>query len=290
MAKIDIKQDVTNRIIEQLETGVAPWRKGWANGANAALPVRATGQAYRGINVILLGMQALAKGYKNPVWMTFKQAQKEGGCVRKGEKACRVVYSELMKKEDKETGETKTFFFERYYSVFNVEQIEGLPADRYAIAEAPKVNEDSRDAELDQFIAATGAEINTGGNRAFYMPSTDQITMPEFAQFKGATPYYTTLAHELVHWTGATHRLDRELTMERKGYAFEELVAELGACFTLAAKERSIEIDNSAAYINSWLRALKGDKKFIFDAASKAAKASEYLDELATGEIKYQAA
>jgi antirestriction protein ArdC len=248
------------------------------------LPLRHNGVAYRGVNVIALWMQAMAKGYAAPVWMTFKQAIDLGGCVRKGEKGSLTVYADSITRTetDEQTGEESPheIHYMKGYTVFNVEQIDGLPAHYYT-RPAPRICVLQRIERAEGFFAATRADIRHGGDRAYYASSTDHIQMPPFEAFRDAESYYATLAHEGTHWTKSPNRLDREFGRKRwgdEGYAMEELVAELGAAFLCADLELTPELrDDHASYLNNWLKVLKGDKRAIFTAASHAQRAADFL-------------
>lgn len=278
MAKFDVYQTITDSVIAALSEGTAPWRKGWIASASRDVPMRACGKPYRGINVLLLWLSAMAKGYENPVWMTFKQAQAEGGCVRKGEKGTMVTFFRMFDAKDKATGDDKKIPVIRSYTVFNVEQIDGLGDKRLA----KPVDTGARSiASLEAFFAATKATVRTEGNSACYIPSLDIIKMPPIKQFLSAENYYGTLAHEVAHWTGHESRLNRVLSQKREEYAFEELVAELSAAFTTATLGIPMGLDQTAAYIGSWLRALQNDTKFVFQSASAAQKATDHILELA---------
>lgn len=284
--KQDVYERVTNTILADLEKGVRPWFKPW-NAEHAAgritRPLRANGQPYRGINVLMLWGAACECGYAAPIWMTFKQAQELGGHVRKGEKGNLVVYANtITKTETGENGEEqeRDIPFMKGYTVFNVEQVEGLPAHFYALAERP-ADPVARIEAAERFFAATGADIRHGGNQAFYSPTEDRIQMPPFEAFREAEAYYATLAHEMTHWTKGKGRLDRDFGRKRfgdAGYAMEELVAELGAAFVCADLEISPEPRaEHAAYIDHWLKVLKADKRAIFSAAAHAQRAADYL-------------
>jgi antirestriction protein ArdC len=238
----DVYSKVTDRIISDLEQGIRPWMKPW-NAEHAAgritKPLRHNGTPYRGMNILLLRGEAMTKGYAAPIWMTYKQAQELGGNVRKGEHGTLVVYANtLSKTEMNEQGEDveREIPFMKGYTVFNVEQVDGLPAHYQAEPENP-LPLSERIAHADQFITATGASIQHDGNSAFYAPSRDTIQLPPFEAFKDKESYYATGLHELTHWTKAKHRLDRDFSAKRFGdscYAREELVAELGAAFLCA--------------------------------------------------------
>ncbi len=279
----DIYQTVTNRIVAALESGVRPWMQPWGSGATARRPLRVTGQPYRGINTVLLWMETQEKGYASPYWMTYRQAQERGGQVRKGERSTIVVYAGAIERtEEGENGEEveRKIPFLKSYCVFNADQIEDLP-ERYRgrpVIETPKKERIER---ADAFFAATKADIREGGNRAFYSPAADFIQMPPFDAFVSAEAHATTLAHELIHWTKAPDRLDRSFGVSRFGneaYSAEEVVAELGSAYVAADLDLEIEPrDDHAAYIESWLRAMKRDKRFIFQAAAHAQRAADFL-------------
>lgn len=283
----DIYTCITHQIIKSLEAGVKPWTQPW-NASHAAGPVsrplRHSGETYSGINVLVLWATAMERGYAAPIWMTFKQALELGGAVRKGEKGSPVVYAGSLSRteQDDKTGEDvdRTIPFLKSYTVFNIEQIDGLPAHYYAPAIETK-NPDERVANADAFFRETGADVRHGGNSAYYSPGHDFVQMPDFASFRSAQDYYATLAHECTHWTRHKSRLDRSFDQKRfgdAGYAREELVAELGAAFLcadlgLALKDR----DDHAAYIGHWLGVLREDKRAIFQAAAHAQRATDYL-------------
>ena len=266
MSKYD---DVTKQIAAQLKAGTKPWIKPF-NGGGSFLPLRSTGQHYRGINILLLWLQDRSR----PHWMTYNQAKNLGGQVRRNEKSTRILWSAPV--ENEQTGETYQGF--RWYSVFNVDQIDGLPDMYY-----PKMigfdNPDKPIAAIDGFFANTQSTVVVGSQRgAFYMPSKDRIEMPTFSDFRSGVDYYSTLAHEHVHWTGHKSRLDRSMSSKRTEYAFEELIAEMGAAFLMAhlGLEPTVRPDHTD-YLANWLQALSNDSKFIFQAASAATKAVDYM-------------
>lgn len=285
--KTDLYQRVTDSIVKSLETGVRPWMKPW-NGEHAAgritRPLRSNGIPYQGINVLMLWGAAMEKGYAAPIWLTFKQAQTLGGMVRKCEQGSLVVYASTFSRTeaDATTGEEqeRNIPFLKGYTVFNAEQIDGLPAHFLAPA-APRLDPVQRIGRAETFFAATGASVRHGGNQAFYRISEDHVQMPFFETFRDAESYYATLAHELTHWTRHPSRLDRDFGRKRfgdEGYAMEELVAELGAAFTCADLDLTPEPrPDHAAYIGNWLTVLKNDKRAIFTAASHAQRAADFL-------------
>jgi antirestriction protein ArdC len=284
--RLDIYTRVTDRIVADLEKGVRPWSKPW-NAEHAAgritRPLRHNGQPYRGINVLVLWIEAEAKGYAAPIWLTFRQAKELNAFVRKGEHGSPVVYSSsITKKEEDENGaeaETEIHFL-KDYTVFNVEQIDGLPAHFYARAEPPKEHL-QRIEQAEAFAANTKADIRYGGDRAYYAQGEDFIRLPPFETFRDAESHAATLVHELTHWTKHASRLSRSFDQKRwgdEGYAMEELVAELGAAFVCADLCITPETrDDHAAYIGHWLKVLKDDKRAVFAAAAHAQRAADFL-------------
>lgn len=282
----DVYERVTTRIISDLEKGVRPWLKPWSvehAAGRITRPLRHNGTPYRGINVLLLWGEAMAKGYAAPLWMTYKQALELKAQVRKGEHGSLVVYADkITKTGTDEAGESteREIRFMKGYTVFNVEQIDGLPEHYYARPVNP-LPASERDALADRFISATGADLRHGGNQAFYAPSRDLIQLPPFEAFRDKESYYATALHELTHWTRHPSRLDRDFGRQRfgdQGYAREELVAELGAAFLCADLGITPDIrDDHAAYLGHWLTVLKSDKRAIFQAAAHAQRAADYL-------------
>jgi antirestriction protein ArdC len=287
--KQDVYQRVTDKIVADLEKGELTWVKPWNSGnmdGKVVRPLRHNGVPYSGINVLMLWGAAVESSFSSPFWMTFKQAQELGAHVRKGEKGSLVVYANtITRTEEGEDGseEERTIPFMKGYTVFNVEQIEGLPAHYHAKAEAA-IDPAQRNAQAEAFFAATGATVRQGGNSAHYSGGTDHVQMPVFESFRSPEAYYATLAHELTHWTKHETRLARDFGRKRwgdEGYAKEELVAELGAAFLCADLGLTPEPGmDHAAYIQSWLKVLKDDKRAIFAAASHAQKAADYLHSL----------
>ena len=280
---MDVCEKVTQAVVRLLEQGVKPWTQPWSVGGGGALPLRHTGDGYRGINVLILWGQAQEAGYTSPYWMTYRQAQLEGGQVRKGERSTHVVYYGTSVKEAETTGgdaESKVFRFLRTFNVFNAEQIDRLP-ERYYRRLVVALPAAERIPALEAFVAKTGAGVCYGGGRAYYRLDQDYIQMPEVSAFRDAELFYATLNHELTHWTRHPSRLDRDLGRKSwgdAGYAAEELVAELGAAFLGAELGlRPDHIENHASYIASWLKVLQNDRRFIFTAAAKAQQAADYL-------------
>ncbi len=286
-AKRDIYQAITDKIIADLERGVRPWHLPWTGGnAPSSRPLRANGIPYQGINVVLLWIEASLKGYASPTWMTFKQAQAVGACVRKGEKGSMVVYANaiIRTETDAGTGEDseRRIPFLKSYTVFNVAQIDGLRPMPPTPETADRLSEADRMKSVDAFFAMVGADVRHGGTRAFYAPSLDAIAMPPFAAFESPGSYYATLGHEHIHWTGHSRRLDRleKAPKASEPYAREELVAELGAAFLCADLGVSDEPrEDHASYLASWLKVLREDKRAIVTAASAAQRAVNFLHE-----------
>jgi antirestriction protein ArdC len=289
--RADVYARITDRIVADLERGVRPWVRPW-NAANAAgrvtRPLRSNGMPYQGINVVLLWSEAVSRGFASSTWMTFKQSLELGGHIRKGETGTMVVYAnKIIKTETDDKGDDveRTVPFLRSYTVFCVDQIDGLP-DQYYTSVAPSTPPERRLAHADAFFANTGATIRHGGDKAYYAPSLDLIQMPTFESFRDAESYTATLAHECVHWTAPAHRVNRDLSRyakDRSERAREELIAELGACFLSADLGVVPELEpraDHASYLASWLEVLSNDKRFIFSAAAHAQRAVTYLHDL----------
>ncbi len=290
--KQDIYSRITNQIVSHLEKGVRPWVRPW-NAEHAAgritRPLRHNGKPYSGINVLSLWASALAQNFAAPIWMTFKQASELDAHIRKGEKGSLVVYADSIKRTetDEKTGDEidREIPFLKGYTVFNVEQISGLPEVYYAKL-APTLDPVARIEHVEGFFAALGATIRHGGNRAFYSIPADAIHMPPFESFEDADSYYATLAHECTHWTGSKTRLDRDFGGHRfgsEGYAVEELIAEFGAAFLCADLELALEPrEDHASYIAIWLKVLAADTRAVFTAAAHAQRAAEFIHRRAT--------
>jgi antirestriction protein ArdC len=278
-------QLVTDRIIAMLETGVRPWSQPWA-ASGGGRPLRFDGKPYRGMNVLNLWAAGMSRGFVSRHWMTYKKASELGAQVRKGAKSEYAFYvGAINRTEQNKAGEEidRTIPFLKAYNVFNTDEIDGLPAQYGVVAPLVVLDDAARIAACDRWIAGTGANIVHGGGRAFYQPSADLIRLPEFSSFDSACRYYSTAFHELAHWSGAEKRLDRlkGKIFGSPEYAFEELVAELSAsylCADLAVNGEPRE--DHAAYLASWLKALRDDSRNIFRAASYAEKACTYLHDL----------
>lgn len=285
--RADIYSRVTAQIIADLEKGVRPWVKPWhADHAAGRItrPLRHNGQPYSGINILMLWTAAVAGGHAAPIWMTFRQAKELGAGVRKGEKGSPVVYASTISRTDvdDDTGEETAHDipFMKAYTVFNVEQIDGLPEHYYA-RPAPRFDAPARIDRAETYFAALDADIRHGGTQAYYAVGPDYVQMPPFEAFRDPESYYATLAHECTHWTRHPNRLERAFGRKRwgdEGYAMEELVAELGATFLSADLDLTPDIrEDHAAYIGSWLKVLQNDKRAIFTAAAHAQRAVDFL-------------
>ena len=290
----DIYTRITSKIIADLEQDVRPWMKPW-NAEHSAgritRPLRHNGQPYNGINILVLWSTAVTRGYSAPIWMTYRQARELGGHVRKGEQGELIVYAnKLVRTEENDQGEEiqQAIPFLKGYTVFNVEQVDGLPSHYYQLAE-PVLDPVERIEYAETFFSTTGAAIHHGGNQAYYAINPDHIQMPPFESFKDAESYYATLAHEVTHWTRHPSRLDRDLGRKRwgdEGYAREELVAELGSAFLSADLGLALAIrDDHSSYIDSWLKVLEKDNRAIFQASAHAQRAADYLHALQCSEV-----
>ncbi|MFG6084175.1 ArdC family protein [Paracoccus litorisediminis] len=254
----DLYQQVTDSIIASLAAGSPAWRKPWTGERKAAqMPLRGNGEAYRGINVLMLWLAASAQGYGSAYWFTYKQAEAAGGQVRKGEKSATVVKYGTLAREDEDSGAEKRIPFLKSYRVFNADQIDGLPEEFHASAAEPIRDLGTKpDPRLEAFFAATGADIRvTDELQAYYDPQADYIHMPPISSFYDAAGFYGTLAHEACHWSGHGNRLDRRGRFAaRQAYAFEELIAEIGNCMLCAQLGLTPDFGHSAAYLEGWLR------------------------------------
>ena len=265
----DIYQEITNRMIHEMENGIIPWMCPW-QAAGAAIS-HTTGKPYSLLNQMLLGRAG--------EYLTYKQVQQEGGYVRKGEKAHMVVFWKWIDKEDEETGEEKEIPLLRYYNVFHLDQCEGLKAKHTKPLPQGVEPNAAAQAIIDDYTAREGVTLeHQEGDRAFYRPSTDSIVLPMREQFAETAEYYSCAFHEMTHSTGHAKRLDRlEKTafFGSDAYSKEELIAEIGAAALVnhAGLETAKSFKNNAAYVQNWLQVLKNDKRCIVSAAGKAEKA-----------------
>lgn len=276
MAKLDVYDIITKKVIDRLEAGVVPWKMEW--DASLGVPRNIEGRPYRGVNVFLLHATALEMGYQDHVWMTYKQAAAKGGQVRKGEEATVVIFWSIIEKETDE-GEIEQRFILRYYNVFNVAQVDGIEVEK-----PETVGEVAPLPTAEDLVALykDAPRIVHGGTRAVYRPSQDKVEVPKRENFVSSEAYYSTLFHELIHSTGHETRLSRPSvqapTFGSEAYSKEELLAEMGSAFLCAMSGISpAVIDNQTAYISSWLSVLKDDKKMVIHAAGGAQRAVDYI-------------
>ena len=262
----DLYASVTERVIAALESGAPPWIAPWSNHGSSLPANFLSGRPYHGINVLLLYGQALAQGYGHSQWLTFRQASELGGRVRKGERGTQIVFFKWLEVDGgvSPDGEMqgRVVPLLRTFTVFNVEQVDGIAPTRPV---EPAWLPEERAEDL---ILRSGAEIRYGGNRACYSPTEDLIRLPPRAWFGDADGYYATALHELTHWTGHPNRCDRPLGKRfgLEAYAFEELVAEMGAAFLCAHCGVRARLEH-ASYIDGWLQALRGDKRLILNSS-----------------------
>ena len=282
----DLYQEITDKIIAQMEQGRLPWVQPWESSHAACavgLPVNASTQRhYSGINILILWGAVFDREFTSQSWLTFKQAKALGGTVRKGEHGQVVCYADRFTPQSGreqarvEGREPQAIPFLKRYRVFNIDQCDGLPED--IMANPQPLPERDIIPRAEKLAKASGADIRHGGNKAFYSPSLDYIQLPPQPAFTDQINFYRTLFHELSHQTGHPSRLDRDQTgsFGSKAYAREELVAEMGSAFICAALN-IVPTVRHADYLASWLGVLKEDKRAIFRAASQAGAAAEYL-------------
>jgi antirestriction protein ArdC len=275
----DAYQLITDRLITILETGAAPWRKPWNYGSERGPLNLVSRKHYQGINCFLLACTA----FSSPYWLTYKQAQDLGGNVRRGEKGSTVIFWKIYEKDDPQTEDGKKRLpLLRYYTVFNVEQYDGLtappPEDSTWKAHDPIVA-----AETVILAMPNPPVIEKGGARACYSPSRDLVRVPDLFRFDHPEDYYGTMFHELAHSIGHKTRLDREGISGQHffgdaEYSREELVAEVAAAFLCGhCGVENVTLDNSASYLQSWIKTLRGDKKLAVVAAAQTQKAADYI-------------
>lgn len=292
-ARHDIHQEITNNIITLLDqVDMNDYEPPFANLAALGIPENPiTKNQYQGVNILALWFNQKTKSLTSNKWASFKQWQQVGASVKKGEKGSRIIfYKTLIKDQENAQGESEDVRIPmlRQYTVFNAAQVEGFEdQDQKHLPEKDNVD---RNALIDEFCKSTGADIRSEESEAYYSPLGDYINMPDTALFhdtkhaSATENYYSTLLHELTHWTGGKKRLYRKKDPSKKhieNYAFEELIAELGAAFLCAQHNiKQTQPKDHALYIKSWLSALRGDKTLIFKASAQAAKSTTYLNEL----------
>jgi antirestriction protein ArdC len=274
--KKDIAAAVTDRIVEAMEKGIVPWRKPWSAGQNAPTSL-STGKTYRGINYMILEMVSGLEGYENNLWGTYRQFQKMGGQVQKGEKGTTIILWKKIEKVD-ESGEQKSFAMMSTFTVFNIAQTDVEVPAKYIFADRTAVPVlEGIEQAMNYPNGPTVRHLEQDG--AYYNWSTDTITLPKVDQFNSANDYANTALHEISHSTGHTSRLNRDL--ENKfgcdQYAEEELVAEIGSAMLATALNIDVDWNQSAAYLGSWLKVLKSDRSLIITAAKEAQKIIDHV-------------
>ena len=281
--------EVTNRIIAELEEGRVPWVQPWdAARCPVTMPHNGlTGRIYSGINVLILWAAGIGGGYSSQRWLTYKQAEKAGGNVKRGEKGTVICYADRFTPKDEaqkarsEDRDARTVAFLKRFTVFNLDQCEGLPIEAGV---APSVPDPVMTRiEADRIIKLSGADFRIGGREAYYAPAEDFVMVPPQVAFPDPINWYRTALHELGHWTGHPSRLNRDQSGRYRSskYGREELVAEMTSAFVCASLGIAPSVRH-ADYIGAWLAVLREDEKAIFRAASAASKAADYL--LAFGE------
>lgn len=294
--RASLYDEVTANIIEQLEAGVFPWVRPWSKAkASLGLPRNAVSKRpYSGINILVLWGAVIEGGYASQDWLTFRQAQAAGGCVRKGERGRTVFYADRFTPKDEreqvETGEAaRSIPFLKRFTVFNAAQCDGLPEG--LVSQPAPLPERELHQSAEKLISATGADFRMGGAKAYYSPASDFVMVPPQPAFHHQIDYYRTALHELGHWTGHRSRLDRDQTggFGSAAYAREELVAELASAFLCAMLGIEPTVRH-ADYLGSWLTVLRADNRAIFKAASQASKAAEHLLQCAASAPMEQAA
>ena len=295
MDKKSVYDIITEKIIEQIESGTPPWKAGWIYKHYNGFIKR----EYQGINQLLLSWDMQEKGYTAPVWFSFKQIQQLGGSIRRGAKSSMVVFSKVVNEnkndEDKkdnlevfdenegEAKKPKTFFMMRYYRVFNLDDVEGIDKSKYV--NLGNVKKEKPENIVSGMIK-DGLNIQYTGVQPCYIPSWDTVQIPDIGIFKSTEEYYSSLFHEITHATGHESRLKRAGvsnidTGDKHQYSYEELIAEIGAAFLMAETGLRINYKNTSAYVKGWSEFLKENKKAIFQASAEARKAVQYVLEKA---------
>lgn len=288
--KRDVKAEVNDRLVKCIENGVIPWRKPWISDPCAGDPCNfITDKEYRGVNFMLCDATAIECGYSSKYWGTYKQWSEKGFQVRKGEKSTEIVYWNWFDKKpanagdtgenckgESEEGATERIAFMKTYYVFNAHQVDGEGIEQYLVnPNAEKRKQEWSDIRLAESVAsATGCPVRHAGNQAYYQHSTRSITMPAKEKFECAADYYATLFHELGHWSeyeSGFSKLDRESRL----YALAELYAEVTGCYVCGSLGIPNDLNNSASYLESWLRGLKAKPGLIISVAQWASKGAD---------------
>jgi len=274
----DLYQEVTDRIVTAIEAGTPPWVKPWS--VSDFRPRNAkTNRPYRGVNNVLLALEADLRGFADPRWLTFRQAIEIGARIRGGERGTTVVFYKLTKlpeeSQDRQELQYRTVPLLRSFTVFNVAQVNGLPESLTQPSEPAAWNAHT---EAEALLFDSGAEIHHGGTEAYYQRAKDVIHLPPKSAFADQGAYYATALHELIHWTGHESRCNRDLGSRfgDNAYAVEELIAELGSAFLCAHCRLDGQLQHPA-YLRAWLQVLKADKRAIFTASAKAQAGADYV-------------
>ena len=284
----DLYSTVTNRIIAALEQGTPPWKCPWQKDTSSVPRNLVSGKPYRGVNFIMLSIEAMAATHADSRWLTFRQANQLGAHIRKGEHGVQIVFYKLHERDGQNRADSdaadchdtkRVIPLLKSYTVFNASQVDGLP-ERLQLPPTPSMWQPLDAAE--SLLSASGATIKHCGNRAFYRPVDDTIQLPPKEAFPMPSAYYGTALHELCHWTGHSSRLNRVLGSRHhiEAYAYEELVAEIGAAFLCAHSGLEARLEH-ASYVDHWLDALRRDKRLIFVAAGAAQRAADFVLEMA---------
>ena len=285
-SRASLYDEITDRIIAELEAGRVPWVQPWGTAAAKAplaMPKNAsTSRQYSGANVLILWGAVIEQGFAGQSWLTFRQALSLGGHVRKGERGTTVVYADRFvpnderQRADRNGDEPRAIPFLKRFTVFNIDQCEGLPESVATSASA--VPEGLILPRVEALIGSTGADLRIGGNRAYYDVVADYIRVPPPQAYFESVNWHRTALHELGHWSGAAHRLGRDLTgrFGSQGYAKEELIAEMASAF-LCATLGIVPTVRHADYIGAWLEVLREDNRAIVRAASAASKAADFI-------------
>ena len=281
-----VYEQVTQTLLAQIEAGCVPWRKPWS-GSAVAMPRRVTGEAYRGINVVMLWAAAMEKGYASASWMTYRQAQELGGQVRKGERSTLVIkFGSTQRKGDEaeggdaQDGDASKRFYARTYRVFNTDQIEGLDAHWYGDPDPVREYDTEADPVLSDWFEALGVPITQSDEpAAYYLPGEDRIHIPRVGRFESAEAFWATLAHEEAHATKHKSRLDRrhEGNTREERYAREEVVADLASAMVCARLGLRVQYEQHAAYLEHWVTVMREDSRAIVRAASMAQAAADWM-------------
>jgi antirestriction protein ArdC len=283
--RADVYEQITSALITAIEEGTGKFEMPWHTLSS---PINAANRKlYRGVNILMLWAAARKHNYSSHEWATYRQWQELGARVRKGERSTLVVFwkffdSQTEEEQQEETEDTRARprCFARAYHVFNASQVDGYESKPESL-----LSESERIGQADAFFQSLPATIKYGGDRAYYSPADDYIQMPHFTQFKTPEAFVSTMCHELSHWSGAKSRLNRDLSgrFGDESYAMEEMIAQISASFLCADLQiRSEPSADDAAYVSNWLTVLRGDRRAIFTAASKAQEAASYLKQLAS--------